>query len=66
MHLPHDPDVSLQGHRGAEGGSPHRFRAFQAQVERKPQMRESAHAVEDLCSPLGNRLEKLSGKRAEQ
>ncbi len=48
------------------GDSPHRFRAFQAQAERKLQMLDSANAIEDLRSPPGNRLEKRSGDRADQ
>lgn len=38
-----------------------RFRAFQAQAERKLQMLNSAEALKDLLSPPGNRLEALSG-----
>lgn len=48
------------------GDSPRRFRAFQAQAERKLQMLDSANAIEDLRNPPGNRLEKLSGDRADQ
>lgn len=46
------------------GGSCHdRFRAFQAQAERKLQMLDSADTIDDLRSPPGNHLEKLSGDR---
>ena len=45
------------------GESPRRFRAFQSQAERKLQMLDSATTIEDLRSPPGNRLEKLSGDR---
>ena len=48
------------------GDSPRRFRAFQTQAERKLQMLDSVTAIEDLRSPPGNRLEKLSGDRAGQ
>ncbi|HUL12182.1 MAG TPA: type II toxin-antitoxin system RelE/ParE family toxin [Methylococcaceae bacterium] len=48
------------------GGSPRRFRAFQARAERKLQMLDSASAIEDLRSPPGNRLEKLFGDRDDQ
>lgn len=46
-----------------EGACSRRFRAFQGQAERKLRMSESAHVIEDLPSPPGNRLEKLSGDR---
>jgi proteic killer suppression protein len=49
-----------------EGRRPKRFRAFQAQAERKLQMLEAAVEVADLRSPPGNRLEKLTGDRAGQ
>ncbi len=49
-----------------QGGSPRRFRAFQAQAERKLQMLDSAAGLDDLKSPPGNRLEKLTGDRAGQ
>ena len=49
-----------------EGGSPRKFRAFQKQAERKLQMLDSAEEVNDLRSPPGNRLEKLSGDRLGQ
>ncbi len=45
------------------GKSPRRFRSFQAQAERKLEMLEAAHAVEDLRQPPGNRLEVLKGDR---
>jgi len=48
------------------GDSPRRFPAFQMQAERKLQMLDSANAIEDLRNPPGNRLEKLSGDRADQ
>ena len=48
------------------GDSPRRFRAFQTQAERKLQILDSANAIEDLRNPPGNRLEKLSGGRADQ
>lgn len=49
-----------------EGGSPRRFRVFQAQAERKLQMLDSVAILDDLKSPPGNRLEKLVGDRAGQ
>jgi proteic killer suppression protein len=49
-----------------EGGSPKQFRSFQAQAERKLQMIDSAVELNDLRSPPGNRLEKLSGNRSGQ
>ena len=46
------------------GSCPDRLRVFRAQAERKLQMLDSADAIDDLRSPLGNRLEKkLSGNR---
>lgn len=48
------------------GRCPDRFRAFQAQAERKLQMLDSAVSVDDLRIPPGNRLEKLSGSRSEK
>ena len=48
------------------GENSQRFHAFQAQAERKLQMLESANTIEDLRSPPGNRLEKLSGDRSGQ
>ncbi len=49
-----------------EGGDPKQFRSFQAQAERKLQMIDSAVELNDLRSPPGNRLEKLSGDRSGQ
>ena len=49
-----------------EGKIPKQFRAFQAQAERKLQMLDSAVELTDLRSPVGNRLEKLSGDRLGQ
>ncbi len=49
-----------------EGRCPRRFRAIQAQAERKLQMLDAATGIVDLCSPPGNRLEKLSGGRNSQ
>jgi proteic killer suppression protein len=48
------------------GGSPRKFRSFQAQAERKLQMLDSAKDLNDLRVPPGNRLEKLAGTRAGQ
>lgn len=48
------------------GLSPKRFRAIQAQAERKLQMLDAATDVTDLRSPPGNRLEKLAGDRSGQ
>jgi toxin HigB-1 len=45
------------------GGSPNRFRAFQAVAERKLQMLDSARRIDDLRVPPGNRLEALKGDR---
>ncbi len=49
-----------------EGESPKQFRSFQTQAERKLQMLDSAVELNDLRSPPGNRLEKLSGDRVGQ
>lgn len=49
-----------------EGGYPKRFQAFAAQAQRKLEMLAAAHAIEDLRSPPGNRLEKLIGSREGQ
>ena len=46
-----------------QGKSPHRFRGFQAQAERKLQMLDNAVELDDLRSPPGNRLESLTGDR---
>jgi proteic killer suppression protein len=48
------------------GGSPRKFRTFQAQAERKLQMLDSAKDLNDLRVPPGNRLEKLAGDRRGQ
>jgi proteic killer suppression protein len=45
------------------GGSPRKFRSFQAQAERKLQMLDSAKDLHDLRVLPGNRLEKLAGDR---
>ncbi len=45
------------------GGSPRKFRSFQAQAERKLQMLDSAKDLHDLQVLPGNRLEKLAGDR---
>ncbi|HGG59346.1 MAG TPA: type II toxin-antitoxin system RelE/ParE family toxin [Gammaproteobacteria bacterium] len=50
----------------AEGKCPKRFKAFQAQAERKIQILDSAVELRDLHLPPGNRLEKLGGDRAGQ
>ena len=49
-----------------KGKNPKQFRAFQAQAERKLQMLDSATKLFDLRSPVGNKLEKLSGNRQGQ
>lgn len=49
-----------------EGGSPKRFRQIQRQAERKLQLLDSAHTIDFLKSPPGNRLEALSGDRKGQ
>ncbi len=49
-----------------EGKSPKQFSAFQILAERKLQMLDSAVELIDLRSPVGNRLEKLSGNRLGQ
>lgn len=41
-------------------------RALQQRASEKLALLDAAHAVEDLRVPPGNRLEKLSGDRAEQ
>lgn len=48
------------------GANPRRFRAVQAQAERKLTILEAAETIEFLASPLGNRLERLAGDRARQ
>ena len=45
---------------------PRRFKAFAAVAERKLQMLDDAHAIEDLRVPPGNRLESLRGDRQGQ
>ncbi len=49
-----------------EGKNSKQFRAFQAQAERKLQMLDSATKLLDLRSPVGTKLEKLSGNRQGQ
>ena len=49
-----------------EGKNPQKFRVFQVQAERKLQILDDAVELIDLRSPLGNRLEKLSGDRVGQ
>ena len=46
------------------GGNPRRFRAIKIQTERKLAMIDLAATIEFLCSPPGNRLERLRGDRA--
>jgi len=48
------------------GESPRRFRAIQIQAERKLAMLDAAVEIDDLRSPPGNHLEKLSGDRSGQ
>jgi plasmid maintenance system killer protein len=49
-----------------EGGKQRKFRAFQNQAERKPQLLDSAAHREFLRTPPGNRLKKISGYREGQ
>ncbi|MFA7404669.1 MAG: type II toxin-antitoxin system RelE/ParE family toxin [Pelobacteraceae bacterium] len=49
-----------------EGNCPRQFRAIANAAERKLQMLDDAHAIEDLRSPPGNRLETLHGDRQGQ
>lgn len=49
-----------------EGKCPARFRSFRPVAERKLQMLDAGHRIDDLRSPPGNRLEKLSGGRRGQ
>jgi plasmid maintenance system killer protein len=49
-----------------KGGSPRKFRSFQAQAERKLQMLDTAKDLNDLRALLGNRSEKVSGGRRGQ
>ena len=44
-----------------EGNCPRKFKAFASAAERKLQMLNDAHALEDLRVPPGNRLEALRG-----
>jgi proteic killer suppression protein len=44
-----------------EGNCPRKFKAFASAAERKLQMLDDAHALEDLRVPAGNRLEALRG-----
>jgi len=46
-----------------EGGSPKRFRPFQAAAERKLQQLDSATTLKFLRSPPGNHLKALTGDR---
>ena len=46
-----------------EGKCPRRLKAIAAAAERKLQMLDAAHALQDLRVPPGNRLEALRGKR---
>lgn len=47
-------------------GKSRRFAALISVATRKLQMLTAAHALEDLNSPPGNRLEALRGKRSGQ
>lgn len=49
-----------------EGRPPRRFRSIEVVAERKLQMLDDAVELRDLRSPLGNRLEALTGDRAGQ
>jgi proteic killer suppression protein len=49
-----------------EGKCPKKFRSFATIAERKLQMLDNAHAIEDLRVPPGNRLEALRGHRKGQ
>ena len=49
-----------------ESKCPRKFKAFAPVAERKLQMLNDAHALEDLRVPPGNRLEALRGDRAGQ
>lgn len=49
-----------------EGRCPRRFKAFAVVAERKLQMLDDAHGIEDLRVPPGNRLEALQGGRKGQ
>lgn len=49
-----------------EGGSPHRFRAFENIAVRKLTQLDAAQSLDFLLSPPGNRLEALKGDRHGQ
>jgi proteic killer suppression protein len=49
-----------------EGRRPRRFQAIATVAERKLQMLDSTHAIQDLRVPPGNRLEALLGNRKGQ
>jgi proteic killer suppression protein len=49
-----------------EGNCPSKFKAFATAAERKLQMLDDAHALEDLRFPPGNRLEALWGNSKGQ
>jgi proteic killer suppression protein len=49
-----------------EGENPRKFSAFRYQAERKLHMLDMAVTLDFLRSPLGNRLEALSGDRQGQ
>jgi len=49
-----------------DGNCPRKLKAFAPVAERKLQMLNDAHALEDLRVPPGNRLEALRGDRAGQ
>jgi len=49
-----------------EGRHPRRFQAIATVAERRLQMLDSAHAIQDLRVPPGNRLEALLGNRKGQ
>ena len=49
-----------------DGKNPKKFRAFQAQAERKLQILDSAVELLDLRSPPGNKFKKLGGDRQGQ
>lgn len=49
-----------------EGKCPRKFKSFAKVAERKLQMLDDAHALQDLRVPPGNRLEALRGDRKGQ
>jgi proteic killer suppression protein len=49
-----------------EGKCPRKFKSFANVAERKLQMLDAAHALQDLHVPPGNRLEALRGDRKGQ